>query len=385
MSSIQALRRSLFLVSLPLFFINFVLPIKSKELGASAFEIGGLFSIFTFSLVLLRPLVGLWIDRIGRKVFFVAALLLFSLAYLGYAWSDDLSSMYVARFFQGIGASLLLIAVDTITTDLTPVVERGQALGRNVETQTRASMLGAAIGFTLVGAIPVLAWQYSFYLFASAAFAGFFVAVICLKQTRAGAKPKIDKQYEVGEELRRFLLVLVLLGFASSVIQPIFLVYLQDEFTTDVRLLAWAFLPIGVLYTVLPSRTGKLSDRFGPGNVLTVGAAITGVVYLVVPMVQSYWWLVFVYTISAIGWALIEPARKAFVANQGDQNNIAKNFGISEFAFGIGATLGPLAGGYLYDKFDISMPLITTTVVLAVVVLLVKFYLPKTGPYQTTP
>ncbi|MFT4713916.1 MAG: MFS family permease [Candidatus Azotimanducaceae bacterium] len=377
MSSIQALRRSLFLVSLPLFFINFVLPIKSKALGASAFEIGGLFSLFTFSLVLLRPLVGIWIDRIGRKVFFVVALLLYSMAYLGYAWSEGLAAMYIARFCQGIGASLLLIAVDTITTDLTLVAERGQALGRNVETQTRASMLGATIGFTLVGAIPVLAWQYSFYLFACAALIGFFVAMIGLKQTLPSAKKSTEGSYQVGEGLKRFLLVLILLGFASSVIQPIFLVYLQDEFTTDVRLLAWAFLPMGILYTVLPSRTGRLSDRFGPNNVIIIGAAIAAMVYLVIPLIQGYWWLVLVYTGSAVGWALIEPARKAFVANHGDQSNIAKNFGMSEFAFGIGATLGPLAGGYLYDKFDFSMPLIATTIVLASVVLLVKFYIPQ--------
>ena len=171
--------------------------------------------------------------------------------------------------------------------------------------------------------------------------------------------------------------MLILLVFASSVIQPIFLVYLQDEFTTYVRPLAWAFWPTGILYTVLPSGVGRLSDRFGPNNVFIIGAAITAMVYLVIPLIQGYRWLVLVYTRSAVGWALIAPARKAFVANHGDQSNIAKNFGISEFAFGIGATLGPFAGGYLYDKFDFSMPLIATTIVWASVVLLFKFYIPQ--------
>jgi len=378
MSSIIALRRSLFLVSLPLFFINFILPIKSKELGASALEIGGLFSLFTFSLVLLRPIVGIWVDRVGRKVFFVGALLLYAFAYLGYAGSEDLVAMYIARFCQGIGASLLLITVDTITTDLTPALDRGQALGRNVETQTRASMLGATIGFMLVGAIPALAWEYSFYLFAFAALLGVLVAVTKLKQTGgSGVLATIDQKYSASAGFKQFLPVLVLLGFASTLVQPIFLVYLQDKFTTDIRILAWAFLPMGILYTVLPSRTGKLADRFGPMNVLIAGAVITGLVYLAIPAVKNYWWLVVVFTISAVGWALIEPARKAFVANQGDQSRIAMNFGVSEFAFGIGATLGPLAGGYLYDIFDFRAPLVTTTLVLTIVVLLVKFYLPR--------
>ncbi|MFT4677280.1 MAG: hypothetical protein ACJAX5_000504 [Patiriisocius sp.] len=34
MSAVQAMRRSLFWVSVPIFFINFALPVKSKALGA---------------------------------------------------------------------------------------------------------------------------------------------------------------------------------------------------------------------------------------------------------------------------------------------------------------------------------------------------------------
>ena len=68
----------------------------------------------------------------------------------------------------------------------------------------------------------------------------------------------------------------------------------------------------------------KLADRLGPGNVIASGAAITAIVYLVIALVQRYWRLLLVYTVSAIGRALIEPAGKAFVPNHGDQSNIAK-------------------------------------------------------------
>ncbi len=377
MGSLQALRGSLFFVSLPIFFINFVLPVKSKELGASAFEIGGLFSLFTFSLVLLRPIVGLWIDRVGRKVFFLMALLLYTLAYLGYAFSVDLTAMYLSRFCQGIGASLLLITVDTITTDLITAEQRGQALGKNIEIQTRASMLGTILGFTLVGVMPLVAWQYSFYLFAAAGTAGLLLALLKLKQTGFSHSQTYGFDLSLSDSLKRFLVILAMLGFAGAVVQPIFLVYLQDEFTTDIRLLAGAFLPMGLLYAVLPSRTGKLSDRYGPATLLIAGAMVTGCVYLVIPFIQGYWLLIGVYTISATGWVLIEPARKAFVANFGHPATVAKNFGMSEFAYGCGATIGPLAGGYLYDVFSLTVPLVITSVLLAVIAMLIRWYLPR--------
>ena len=71
--------------------------------------------------------------------------------------------------------------------------------------------------------------------------------MIGLKQVGSSAERKIKKQYEIGVGLSRLLLVSVLLGFTGSVIQPIYLVDLQDEFTTDLGSLAWAFLPIRVL------------------------------------------------------------------------------------------------------------------------------------------
>lgn len=44
------------------------------------------------------------------------------------------------------------------------------------------------------------------------------------------------------------------LGFANALMMPIYLVYLQDLFTPDVRWLSWAFLPAGLVFAILPPR-----------------------------------------------------------------------------------------------------------------------------------
>ncbi len=343
------LRQILFLVSAPLFFITFAIPVQAKQLGASALEIGALFSLFTISLMILRPLVGFALDHYGRKPFVVAAMAIYCVANIFYAFATDLTAMYIARILQGIGASLMLISVDTITADFTAENERAMAMGKNMETQTRSSIVGATIGFTLLGAMPLVAWKYSFGIFALMSLAALFVAFVRLPESMPERSETMTKPWVMTSSLRRLLVIVFLAGFASALIQPIYLIYLQDKFDLPLQMLAWAFLPAGIIYAVLPSKLGRLGDKFGNVRVLVTGLLMAGVIYLSLPHLEHYVGFVIAYTISSIGWAMFEPARKALVSLQATVMNRGRIFGVVELAAGIGASLGPIIGGYLYD------------------------------------
>jgi MFS family permease len=372
---LDSLRQILFLVSVPLFFINFAIPVQAKQLGANAIEIGALFSLFTVSLLVLRPLVGFALDHFGRKPFVVVAMAVYCLANSFYAFAADVDAMYVARLLQGIGASLLLISVDTITADLTVDSDRGMAMGRNIETQTRASLVGATIGFTLLGAMPLVAWKYSFGLFALMAFAAIFVAFFRLPETRKENLKKVGNSFSVESGMYPLLLVIFLTGFASALIQPLYLIYLQDKFVLPSYMLAWAFLPAGIVYAVLPSRLGRLGGRFGNIRVMVAGLLIAGVLYFFLAHLDLFVSYVVVYTLTAVGWAMFDPARKSLTAEFGSVEIRGRIFGVAELYSGIGASLGPLVGGYLYDAsgaataFYVNAVLLIVTAVLASVIL----------------
>ncbi len=363
MESLVALRRSLFWVSTPIFFINFALPVKSKELGASALEVGGLFSLFTLSLLLFRPLVGYALDRLGRRVFLCISLLLYALAYAGYGASSDMLTMYSARFLQGLGAALLLLTVDAMTTDLTSNEDRATEMGKNMEAQTRATFVGATIGFSLVAALPALGWHLSFGLFTAMAVFAFMIALIKVPETHVH-KPESNSA-ALPPGLSKLLIWLLPLGFVNALIMPMYLVYLTDTFTVDKRFLSWAFLPAGLVFAILPSKLGSWVDKVGVRLPLVVGISSLIVLYLALPLVPGFWLAVIVYTLSAASWALIEPARKVLTASlSGDR--VAQGFGWAEMAFGAGAVLGPLVGGYLYDHYDHTWPFYLNAIVMLV-------------------
>ena len=91
-------------------FLNFGLPIQAKRLGADATLIGGMYTVFTLTMVVVRPLVGWALDRYGRRWFFASAFGFYTVAMWAFSRATGVDDFYLARFLQGIGASLMWVS-----------------------------------------------------------------------------------------------------------------------------------------------------------------------------------------------------------------------------------------------------------------------------------
>ena len=60
---------AIFLGSTSFIFLNFGLPVRADELGISAVGIGGMYAVFTGTMLLIRPLVGYCLDHWQAQVF----------------------------------------------------------------------------------------------------------------------------------------------------------------------------------------------------------------------------------------------------------------------------------------------------------------------------
>ena len=80
-TSLHRLRFSVFLISLPFGMLQLGLPLVARELGASTLVIGGLLSVSALIIVAVQPVVGLGLDRFGRRPFLIVGL-------LGFAFSN---------------------------------------------------------------------------------------------------------------------------------------------------------------------------------------------------------------------------------------------------------------------------------------------------------
>jgi DHA1 family multidrug resistance protein-like MFS transporter len=335
--AVSVLYWPILMTSLPFSFLMFTLPIYSKALGANAVEIGGLYSIFTVTLLWGRPLVGWALDRYGRRRFFIVALVCYAVTMTLFAFATDLIGLYLARFVQGIASSFMWITVYTMVADLSGSGERGQSIGRINEADARGEVAGVFIGYAVYRILSGMSgdatgWKVTYLVFAALTLFGAWLAFTKVPETRPPPGPPANPQKGLTRSLFNLLVAVFITGAASALISPIYLIYLQDRFTTDVSVLAWSFFPAGIVASFLPSYLGRLSDRFGRVPAMAAGLVGAGILSLFLPILPSLIWVVLLYTVSAIGWSLSGPAEAAMVADLTGTNVRGAGYGFYEFA-----------------------------------------------------
>jgi MFS family permease len=351
------LHRPILFSALPFVFLAFGLPVYSKRLGASAFEIGGLYSVVTATALLLRPVVGWGLDRHGRKLFLVTALGIDAVAMGIFAFSDTVFELYLARFVQGIGSALMWVSVYTIIADLSGPRDRGKAMGHVDEMIARGGIIGALAGFTLVLLLPTgTAWQVIFLAYMAMIALGAWQTWKRVPETRPSTTLNGGNKFTISKQLFKLIPVEFVTVGATAMVTPIYMIFLQDRFTMKISVLAWAFLPAGLVYSFLPSRLGRLGDRFGRIHMMALGLVTAGFLSLLLPNVTSLIWLVLLFTAFAAASAMYEPAKAALVADLTGSDTRGMGYGIFDLAAGSGATAGPLLGGWLYDHTGQMVP-----------------------------
>lgn len=366
---------AVFLGSTAFVFLNFGLPIRADDMGIDAFGIGGMYAVFTGTMLLVRPLVGYCLDRYGRRWFFTFAFVFYAAAMTVLAQSTDIRDFYLARFLQGIGASLMWVSARTIVADMSDPDLRGMAMGRLATTSVRGSMLGAAYGFTLLGMMPMQqAWLWAFGGYAVLALLGWGWALLRVEETRVVVKHETLPKLEWNSSLRKIMLVVFLSAFASALIEPIYLLYLKNKFELPLVVLAGAFLPAGLVFAILPRYAGQWSDRWGRGPVIAVGIVFAGITSLALPYWPSIVLVAASYILFSVGWAMASPAEDALVADLAPEKLRGTVLGAREAAAGVGAALGPMVGGYLYDHWAQDMTFVLNGVLLLFTATLVMLW-----------
>lgn len=138
---------------------NVALPTIARDLGATAGVSIWVVNAYQLAItVALLPLASLG-EKIGYHRVYLAGLAVFTLGSLGCALSDTLSTLVVARVFQGLGAAGIM----SINTALLRLTYPSRMLGHGIGLNAVVVAVAAVIGPTLASAILAVAtWPWLF-------------------------------------------------------------------------------------------------------------------------------------------------------------------------------------------------------------------------------
>jgi MFS family permease len=364
--ALRTLARAILLVSLPFGILSFVLPIYGQEIGADAVQIGLFFSVFSLMTVLLRPVVGAELDRLGRRPFFIAGLLGYSATMLTFALSEGVWSIVLARMIQGVASALLWLSARAITADVAGIDDRAQSFGSLDQSNMRGVILGTFIGLSILLPLGIdEGWTPLFIGFAVVSFLAAVLAWWRLPETYSGRERRTSQAIAWSRPWILLLAVTAVTAASWSMVSPILMIFLQERMEVGIQNLALAFLPSSLVWALLPARLGRLADRFGRKPLMVLGMAMAAISSFLIPGLTSLVGFAALWALQALCYAAGDPAEQALVADLTGEDHRGRAFGLYTLAAGLGATIGPLVGGWLYESMGPSAPFFANGAVLA--------------------
>jgi DHA2 family multidrug resistance protein len=167
---------------------NVILPHLQGSLSAGLDEVSWVITSYLAANAIVIPATG-WLTRVfGRKKFFLLCTTLFVVSSFVSGAAPDLTTLIVARIFQGLGGGPIIPLSQAILWEIFPFHQRGLAMA----VWGFGFILGPILGPTVGGYLAdEWSWRWIFYINLPVGILGFLMGMACLfdspYQRRAGA------------------------------------------------------------------------------------------------------------------------------------------------------------------------------------------------------
>lgn len=190
--------------------VNVALPALQASFHATVVDLQWVVESYGVLLAALILVGGSFGDRFGRRLIFVAGVLIFALASAGCGLASSIHQLIIARSIQGVGAALLVPGSLAIISTSFDEKSRGQAIG----TWSGFTAITTAIGPVLGGwLVEHASWRWVFFLNLPIAAAVVAISLWRIPESRSASAGRIDWPGAIVSTLGLWNLVI---GFIES-------------------------------------------------------------------------------------------------------------------------------------------------------------------------
>lgn len=368
---------SIVLVSLPFLVFDVMLPAYTKELGYTVFQLSILYSVYSFSELIMRLVIGKVSDRYSRYAVICCALFLYGLAYFLFAQARSLGYLLAARMVQGAAGILLTIsAVSLVTAEKTSFA---QGLGRYSGNRQFGGILGIGLTFYVFSRSDFLeGWNQLFLI--SAAFAMVSLVYTFTQRPSLTKEPVSQSEKVVYTALEQKIWILNFLycipvRMAGVLIIP----YMMEVYHVDMEAIAFVFILPVMISAFLSPKIGQIGDRLGYKKTILSFTLIAAVLIVLMVFSPDLWIFALIWTTYQLALTAQDYSLDALFAKGVPEQVMGNFYGKYMFGTSLGGIIGPFIGGSVFQLAGGRAPYFVCSAFLAVIGVLAWRLIPAKG------
>ncbi len=353
----------LFVVSVGFGIIIPLLPIITREFGASAFMLGAMTAGYAVLQFLFAPLWGQLSDRIGRKPVLMIGITGISLSFLFMGLAKSFWALFAARVMGGFLGSATMPAAQALAAELSSSSNRAKAMG----------LMGAAFGTGFIfgplvgGVLSPLGISAPMFAGAAFGFANVLLSALALreppperKQLQGEARRSTFKYISLalrGPGAPFYHLAFVIMFCQSSLMTALAL-YLTDRFGVGTSTIGAIFALNGSIGALVQGAAiGRITERLGERGAIRAGLLLGVVAYAAIVLAPTLGLATGAIVLAALSMSLTRPAATSLLSQvtplpQGVTMGVQGSFD------SLGRVVGPLWAGFAYDQLQ-ALPFLT--------------------------
>ena len=366
-SSIRKVPRNIWALSLTSFFrdvasemLVHLLPLfLANVLGIRTAIIGLIEGIAETTASLMKIYSGWLSDKLGkRKELTVAGYGLAALAMPLLLVARSWPAVLLYRFVDRVGKGVRTAPRDALIADSITPEHRGIAFGLHRAADTGGAFVGLLLAIWLVWRSQLGEWQLSAETFRTIVWWAMIPATLAVLAVALGVKEVVKPRSNgvapphftlsgLGQPFQRFLLVMILFTLGNST--DAFLVLRAQSSGASVVMVLAMIAGFNLVYTLLATPAGALSDRIDRRKVVIGGWLLYALVYLGFAFAGQTWHFWLLYALYGVYYALTEGVAKALVADFVPSERRGTAYGVYNAAVGLTVLPASVIAGILWQ------------------------------------
>jgi EmrB/QacA subfamily drug resistance transporter len=186
------------------------LPTIANDLAVNAILLSWISTAYFLASAMFAVPLGKIADIYGMKKIFIYGIVILTISSFLAAISPSAEFLIITRVFQGVSSAMIFVTGLAIISSVFPPQERGKAIGINITAGYAGLVMGPVLGGFLT---QYLGWRSIFYLIVPLGL--LVIALVLWKMKGEWAECKGEKLDYWGSLLYIIMLSLILIGFSS--------------------------------------------------------------------------------------------------------------------------------------------------------------------------